>query len=102
MVPVWFYWDGATILVLSKPDQKIRNLQRNPRVIISVDNTAEGSDVISVEGEATIVERREVAAVLPAYAEKYGAQLKRFGWTIESMSQEYSETIRIAPSKFRV
>jgi PPOX class probable F420-dependent enzyme len=32
-VPVWFLWEGETIVVFSKPhNQKICNLRHNPRI----------------------------------------------------------------------
>jgi PPOX class probable F420-dependent enzyme len=37
LVPVWFLWDGQTILIFSKPDQKIRNLRQNPAVMLGLD-----------------------------------------------------------------
>ena len=102
LVPVWFLWDGATVLVFSKPDQKIRNLQSNPQAIVALDDTEGGEDVVMLEGEATLLERGSVTPALPAYAEKYAAKLAEFGWTGESMGQEYTESIRITPTRFRV
>src|SRR5690349_12857681 len=40
LVPVWFLWEGETILIFSKPEnQKIRNLRQNPAVSVSLDDT---------------------------------------------------------------
>src|SRR6185437_16095997 len=53
LVPVWFLWEGATILIFSKPkNQKIRNLRQNPAVTVSLDDTDEGDDVVVLEGVA--------------------------------------------------
>ena len=36
-VPVWFLWDGKTILMFSQPEtQKIRNLRNNPNVTLAL------------------------------------------------------------------
>lgn len=101
LVPVWFLWDGRTILVFSKPDQKIRNLRRNKNVMLSLDDTHDGADVVLVEGEAELLTPADVAASAPAYAEKYAAMLASNGWTLDSMAADYSEVIRITPTKFR-
>lgn len=100
LVPVWFLWDGSTILIFSKDDQKIRNLGSNQRVMLALDDTKGGDDVVMLEGDATLLERGSVTTALPAYAEKYAAKLAEFGWTGESMGQVYTEAISITPTKF--
>jgi len=102
LVPIWFLWDGATLLVFSKNDQKIRNLQRSPQAIVALDDTEGGDDVVMIEGDVTLPERGSVTPALPAYAEKYASKLAEFGWTGESMAQEYTEPIRITPTRFWV
>ncbi|HUP27425.1 MAG TPA: pyridoxamine 5'-phosphate oxidase family protein [Chloroflexia bacterium] len=100
LVPVWFLWDGDTILIFSKNDHKIRNLQGNNRVMLALDDTKGGGDVVMVEGEATLLERGSVTPALPAYAQKYAQQLAQYKWTGESMGREYTEPISITPAKF--
>jgi PPOX class probable F420-dependent enzyme len=102
LVPVWFLWDGATVLIFSKNDQKIRNLRSNPQAIVALDDTDVGEDVVMIEGEATLLEHGSVTPALPAYEDKYASKLAEFGWTGESMGQEYTEAIRITPTRFRV
>ncbi len=101
LVPVWFVWDGEAILIFSKPDQKIRNLRQNPNVVLALDDTHGGGDVVVIEGTATLPDHDSVNTTLPIYAEKYAAKLKEYAWTAESMSKEYSEAIRITPTKIR-
>ena len=100
LVPVWFLWNGERILIFSKDDQKIKNLRSNKRVMLAVDDTKGGEDVVMVEGEAALLERSSVTPALPAYEEKYAAKLLQFGWTGESMGREYTEPISITPTKF--
>ena len=99
IVPVWFLWDGETILIFSKPDQKIRNLKQNLNVMLALDDTEGGDDVVLIEGEATLLDRSEISTAYAAYAEKYAAKLAAYNWTGESMSREYSEPIRIKPTR---
>jgi PPOX class probable F420-dependent enzyme len=100
LVAIWFLWDGETILIFSKKDQKIRNLQSNQQVIFALDDTKGGGEVIVIEGEASLLEPGSVTPALPAYEAKYASQLTRFGWTGESMGREYTEPIRITPKRF--
>src|SRR5260370_35824360 len=48
-VPVWFLWEQGTILIFSQPNQKVRNIGRNPNVTLTVDNTYDGEHVILIE-----------------------------------------------------
>ena len=102
IVPVWFLWDNETVLIFSKPDQKIRNLKKNPRVMLALDDTRGGDDVIMIEGEATLLDPSEVDTTMPAYAEKYGELLKDMRWTPQSMAQDYTQPIRVKPARIMV
>ena len=100
-VAVWFLWDGSQFLIFSQPrKQKLRNLQHNTNVVLSLDNTKNGSDVIAIEGKAELLKEVNVDATLPAFAKKYAAQIKNMGSTAEAMAQEYSQGIRIIPTQF--
>jgi PPOX class probable F420-dependent enzyme len=95
-VIVWFLWDGESVLIFSKPNnQKLRNIENNPNVVLALDDTNGGSLPVAIEGTAELVQDRSVATTLPAYAEKYAEKLTQFSWTPESMAREYSEAIRI-------
>jgi PPOX class probable F420-dependent enzyme len=100
LVPVWFLWDGRTILIFSQPNQqKLRNLQHNPNVVVALDTAGQGDDVVMIEGKAELLNDPAVSAALPAYAEKYKQRLDLYGWTGEAMAEDYSQTIRITPTK---
>ena len=101
-VPIWFLWDGNTVLMFSQPQkQKIRNLRKNARVTLALDDTKQGDDVVIVEGTAELLDNPEISVMLPAYVEKYGALIQDMGWTPESMAADYSLGIRVTPTKFR-
>lgn len=100
LVPVWFLWDGETILIFSQPNQKLRNLRANPHVVLSLDDSDTGEDVVTIEGVAELLPRGSVTAELAPYAEKYAAKLQAMGWTPQQMAQSYTEPIRITPTKF--
>jgi PPOX class probable F420-dependent enzyme len=99
-VAVWFLWDGDTILIFSRPNnQKIRNIQANPNVLLAIDNTDEGDDPITIEGTATLLAIGDVDTSLAAYLEKYGEGIKEIGLTPEQMAAQYSQAIRIRPTR---
>lgn len=100
-VAVWFLWDGESILIFSKPNQqKIRNIEHNPQVVLAIDNTHEGSDPITIEGTAALLKESSTDTTLDAYVAKYGKRIKGIGFTPESMAKAYSQGIRITPTRF--
>ncbi|HLG61652.1 MAG TPA: TIGR03667 family PPOX class F420-dependent oxidoreductase [Ktedonosporobacter sp.] len=101
LVPVWFFWDGATMLIFSQPDnQKIRNLRNNPAVSLALEAANQGEDIVMLEGTATLVDEPGLKASMPAYAKKYDALLKRMGMSATQMAASYSQAIRITPTRF--
>lgn len=71
LVPIWFLWEGESVLFFSKEDQKIRNLTQNPRATLSLDDTKFGGDVVLMEAEAELLARPSAEVVPPAYFEKF-------------------------------
>jgi PPOX class probable F420-dependent enzyme len=99
-VPVWFLWDGKTILILNQPDTvKIRTLRTNPNVTLALDGTREGGDVVVLEGRAEVLTAHAGEIPLPDYFTKYGTWIQRLGQTPEGVVQSYSQPIRITPTK---
>jgi PPOX class probable F420-dependent enzyme len=99
-VAVWFLWDGEAVLIFSRPNnQKLRNLNANPSVVLALDNTREGADPITIEGTASLLEPGVADTTLTAYVEKYGNAIERIGFTPASMAAAYSEGIRIIPTR---
>jgi PPOX class probable F420-dependent enzyme len=99
--PVWFYWDGETVLIYSKPDaNKVRNINTNPKVSLNFEGAAEdGGEVIVLTGEILTLENTN--KIDPAYERKYHQLIIDFGETAESLAASYSAAIRVKPLKFR-
>lgn len=102
-VPVGFVWEEQTLLIFSQPKkQKLRNIRKNPRVTLALDETERGHDVVIVEGTAELIDDPQISMKMPAYVEKYGASIESMGWTLESMAADYSQAIRVTPTKITV
>jgi PPOX class probable F420-dependent enzyme len=103
LVPVWFLWEGETILIFSKPkNQKLSNVTANPAVTVALDSADDGDDIVVLEGVAALVNDPAASTTLAAYATKYTGRLADMGWTPESMAKEYTEAIRITPTRILV
>lgn len=100
--PVWFYWDGVSFLIYSRPNQKLRNLARHERVSLHLNDNGHGGDIVTIEGSATPDPSAPPPDQHAEYAEKYRSGIDRIGMTPESFAAAYSEAIRITPSRARV
>ncbi|MCU0490425.1 MAG: TIGR03667 family PPOX class F420-dependent oxidoreductase [Chloroflexaceae bacterium] len=100
LVPVWFLWQGDSMLIFSQPDnQKIRNLRHSPHVTLALETGDDGDDVAIIEGTAELLPPGMVDVTLKAYVEKYAEGIQHIGMTPESMAATYSQGIRVTPSK---
>ena len=103
LVPVWFYWDGETALVLSQPNtQKERNLEREPRVSLALDDTRIGRDVVLLEGDATLVSSGDDAltGAVASYLVKYAGLLAEMQYAPDEYIADYSQAILIRSVRF--
>ena len=100
LVPVWFLWRDGLIYIFSKPDQKIRNLSQNRSAMAGIDDTKGGEDPVMLAGDAELLKHADLPpGVQEAYAEKYRQRLEEYNWAMDWYVGEYSEVIRITPTK---
>ena len=102
-VPVWFLWDGEAFLIYSQPGrQKLRNIERNPRVGLNLNSNARGGDVVRAEGAAEIAGDAPPAKEVPPYVEKYRESIARIGFDEEGFARAYSVPVRVRPERWQV
>ncbi len=100
-VPVWFLWDGTSVLVYSKPDTpKLRNIAANPNVSLNLDGNGQGGDIVVLQGQARVSDDPPADAV-PDYVEKYAGLIARNSWTPASFAADYSVPLRLDPTRIR-
>jgi PPOX class probable F420-dependent enzyme len=101
--PVWFLWDGSSLLIYSIPDQaKLRNIARHPQVALHLDSQDDGDDIVIVTGTAVVDPNAPPVHENPRYLQKYATEIKRIDQgTPEEMGRTYSVAIRVTPSKVR-
>ena len=100
--PIWFLWDGETILIYSQPNTpKVRNIERNGRVALNLDGDGRGGDIVILTGEARVDRDAPGAADHTEYLEKYRQGIERIGMTPEQFAGSYSVPIRMTPTKLR-
>jgi PPOX class probable F420-dependent enzyme len=101
--PVWFLWDGETLLIYSTPDQaKLKNIARNPNIAFHLDSRNDGDDIVIITGEAHVDPTAPAVDRNPPYVAKYDEEIKRIGlFNAEAMAATYSVAIRLMPRKLR-
>lgn len=100
--PVWFLWDGSSILVYNLADaQRLRHIERNPRVALHFDGNGQGGDIIVLTGAARRSPADPPADQLPAYVEKYLEFIARSFGTPEAFARRYPVAVRIDPDRVR-
>jgi PPOX class probable F420-dependent enzyme len=99
--PVWFHWDGSTLLIFSEPNKaKLRHIASNSRVAINFNTDEDGGDVIVLIGDA-VVPGEFPPSRLTLYLRKYGTRIEGLGMTREQFKSSYSVPILVTPKSMR-
>jgi PPOX class probable F420-dependent enzyme len=100
--PVWFHWDGKTILIFSeKGKAKLRHIARNPRVALSFNTDEDGGDVAVLVGEAKILENSPAAKRVKTYLRKYAKGIEDLDMTAAEFREAYTVPILVTPQAMR-
>jgi len=71
-------------------------------VAVHLRDIDDGSDIISIEGEAVVDTQYPQAVAISAYVDKYRAMIADLHMDPASFATAYSSPIRIRPVRFRV
>ena len=101
--PVWFLWqDGEFLIYGAANGPKTRNIESNPHVSLHLEGDGRGGANVIFEGDARIDPAGPRADAVPAYLEKYREFIDSYGWTPESMANDYPHVIRVSPTRARI
>ena len=100
--PVWFLWDGDTILIYSQPKaRKVTHIAAHPKVAFHLNTDEDGEHVAVLLGDAAMDPGAPPAHKVPAYLKKYRKGIRDLEKTPEAMASKYSAAIRIKPVSLR-
>jgi PPOX class probable F420-dependent enzyme len=100
--PVWFWWDGDTVLLYSQRDKpKLRHIAANPNVAFALRTDELGDRIIVVSGTAEVDESAPTADRLRGYVDKYATLIERLGADPAGFASEYAVPIRVRPTRLR-
>jgi PPOX class probable F420-dependent enzyme len=95
---VWFYFDGADLIVYTMPGAaKVRHIASHPRVSLNLDSDGNGAGIIAVGGEVTVDATNVDPREDDPYWKKYEPDAARFGLT--DAIGGYSTRLRISVDK---
>lgn len=102
LVAMWFLWqDGAVLIPTSHSTRKVRNLRRDPRATVMIDDSRGGFDLrgVTTYGRAEVVTGDDAVALNHAIHRKY---LEEAGLELEAVSSYLSSddvTVRFIPER---
>jgi PPOX class probable F420-dependent enzyme len=96
--PVWFLWDGETILVYSTPAaHRLLHVRERPHVALHLDGSG-GRGVVIVTGRAVLVPDEPPADRMPAFMAKYGGLM---AMTPAQWAAAFSVALRVGQLRVR-
>jgi hypothetical protein len=96
VIPIWFHWDGQTIVLGSPPNApKVDVLPTNSKVALTIDRDEWPYHALLIRGTAHV---ETVDGVTPEYvacAQRYFGEEQGRAW-VEGVRQMYSQMVRIS------
>ena len=100
--PVWFHWDGETILIFSEKNKaKLRHIRQHPSVALNLNTDTEGGDVAVIVGAAQILDESPAPDRTKTYIKKYPNGIKSLDMTIAEFRERYTVPILVTPQVLR-
>lgn len=96
VTPIWFDYDGTDIIFnTARGRVKDRNLGRNPRVALSIQDPENGYRYLQIQGDVVDVSEEGADAMIDRLAQKYLGQ-EKYPWANPA---EKRVTYRVRPSR---
>ena len=98
---VWFLRRDGELVIYSRENTKVRNIEANPNVAFNLNSDDHGGSVLTIEGTARVDRAYPPSDQVPAYTEKYAALIEELDTTPDGFVADYSVPIRITPTSYR-
>jgi hypothetical protein len=96
VVPIGFQWDGTDLVIGSPPDApKLKALQANPKVALTIDSNQMPYHVLLIRGTATMTSHAGIIPEYTAYSIRYMGREGGEAW-LQQVSQLMKTMVRIA------
>jgi PPOX class probable F420-dependent enzyme len=99
--PVWFHWDGRTILIFSERNKaKLRHIARNPRVALNFNSDEDGDDVGVLVGDAKVIHEPPPERV-KYFLRKYSEGIRDLEMTVGEFKNRFAVPLLVTPQAMR-
>ena len=108
--PVWFLWDdpghgtpdsAASILIYNRADaRRLDHIRIYPNVALHFDGNGRGGDIVVLTGRARVLDEQPPQDV-PAYVEKYRADMIRVSGSLDAFGSAYPVPVRVELTRVR-
>ena len=100
--PVWFLWEGESVLIYSETDtHKVRHIARRPKVSLNFSTDRQGHHVAVMTGVASIDSNAPPANEHAEYIAKYRDEIAALGMTEGEFGTDYSVAVRVESARLR-
>ena len=100
--PVWFHFDGETVLIFSEKNKaKLRHIAGNSKVALNLNTDEDGGDVAVIVGEAKILDDLPASNRVKTYLRKYSKGIKDLDMTVAEFRDAYTVPILVTPQALR-
>ena len=100
--PVWFLWEGDSMLIYSRPNTpKLRNIERHGAVALNFNTNSDGGDVVVFTGTARLDPQAPPSDQVAAYQAKYTTGIANIGLKPATFALAYSAALRVTITRVR-
>ncbi|MDQ6899119.1 MAG: TIGR03667 family PPOX class F420-dependent oxidoreductase [Candidatus Dormibacteraeota bacterium] len=100
--PVWFLWDGQSVLVYNRSDAaRLKHIASRPRVALNFNANAQGGDVVVLTGRAELTQAETTSDQHPEYLAKYRVRMERVSGSVAEFARSYPVSLRVWPDNVR-
>jgi len=98
--PVWFVWDGESIVIYSlNAAARLRYIDRNPNVTVHFNSGPGGGDIVVISGRAEHLADAPPPSRFPGLLDKYGPVIQGMGHTPQWYDDNYGVALRVTPER---
>ncbi|HEX4906416.1 MAG TPA: pyridoxamine 5'-phosphate oxidase family protein [Acidimicrobiales bacterium] len=99
VVPIWFHWDGADLVVASVASApKVKAIESNPDVALTIDDSTFPHDVLLVRGRATVTKSTGVVPEYAAAAKRYFGDEQGEAWVAQLPADGVMARVAVRPT----
>jgi PPOX class probable F420-dependent enzyme len=101
LIPIWFWWDGGSLLFASKPDAcKVANLRANTACMLAVGDPMADLDVALIEARVELASISTGDLLASGLLAKYADKMAAIGLSPATFADTYRQVVRLVPTRW--